>query len=191
MGELVAMVEAAVPLDGADADPRARARALVLDHFDFIWRLLRRLGVPEADLDDAAQHVFIVASQRVSQIAVGKERTFLFGTAVRTARTLRRNVRRREQWVATSDADAPSPDPTPHEQLERRQALAFLDEVLDGLPDELRIVFVLSDIEELAAPEVAELQQIPVGTVASRLRRARKQFAEGLRRLQAHRTRVP
>jgi RNA polymerase sigma-70 factor (ECF subfamily) len=193
MGELVATVAASLPGEPAEFEsaPDSRARALVLAHFDFIWRLLRRLGVPAADLDDAAQQVFVVASQRLSRIPEGRERTFLFGTAVRTAGTVRRNLRRRQRWVETSPADAPSLEPTPEEELERRQALAFLDEVLDGLPDDLRVVFVLCEIEELTAAEVAGVEQIPVGTVASRLRRARKEFAERLRRLQAQRVREP
>ena len=169
--------------------PALRARALVADHFDFVWRLLRRIGVPEADVDDAAQHVFVVAAGRLSDILEGRERTFLFGTALRTAATLRRNLRRRQRWVETALVDAPSPDRTPYEELERGQALAFLDEVLAGMSDRLRMVFILSEIEELSAPDVARLQRIPVGTVASQLRRARKEFRDRLRRLQARRLR--
>ena len=167
----------------------ARARTLVQAHFDFVWRLLRRLGVPESDVDDAAQHVFIVAAQRLSDIVARSERTFLYGTALRVAATLRRDQKRRRRWVEPGPADSASSDPTPHEELERRQALAFLDEVLHELDAELREVFVLSEIEELSAPEVAEIVGAKVGTVASRLRRARRKFDEQARRLQAQRAR--
>lgn len=182
------MIEAsAAALEGTGA----RARALVDEHFDFVWRLLRRLGVPQADTDDAAQQVFIIGARRLADIPSGGERTFLYGTVLRTAATIRRDLRRRERWLETAPADAISGEPTPHEQLERRQALSFLDDVLHQLEDELRDVFVLSVIEELTAPEVARLLGIPAGTVASRLRRARHDFGAKLKRLRAQRLREP
>ena len=160
-----------------------RARALVLAHFDFVWRLLRRLGVPQAELDDSAQRVFVIATQRLEAILPERERSFLYGTALRVAAMVRRTNRRRQRWIVTRPADSPSLAPTPHEQVERREALAFLDEVLEGLADELREVFVLCEIEELTVTEVASIQGIPVGTVGSRLRRARKEFDDRTRRL--------
>jgi RNA polymerase sigma-70 factor (ECF subfamily) len=168
----------------------SRANALVVEHFDFVWRLLRRLGVPEHDVDDAAQQVFIVAASRLADIDPGHEKTFLYGTVLRTAATLRRNLRRRQRWVETTPVEAASSARGPDEEIERRQALAFLDEVLSGLADELREVFVLCDIEELTAAEVAQIEGIPPGTVASRLRRARRDFAERLKRLQAQHSRM-
>lgn len=170
------------------AASRQRTRALLLEHYDFIWRLVCRLGVQPAEAEDAAQQVFIVASQRLDDIPAGGERTFLYGTALRIAATLRRNARRRARWVETKAADAPAPDRQPDEDLERRQALAFLDEVLSRLPDDLREVFVLSEIEELSAPQVSAIVGIAVGTVASRLRRARQEFSKQIKRLKAEKT---
>lgn len=167
-----------------------RTRELVAEHFDFVWRLLCRLGVPRPDVDDAAQHVFITTSQRLADIPKENERTFLYGTALRVAATLRRNLKRRQRVMETGSADAASPEPTPHEELERRRALAFLDEVLQELEDPLREVFVLCEIEELSAPQVAAIACIPVGTVASRLRRARQAFKDQVRRLQAQKVRT-
>jgi RNA polymerase sigma-70 factor (ECF subfamily) len=167
-----------------------RTRELVAEHFDFVWRLLCRLGVPRPDVDDAAQQVFITTSQRLADVPRESERTFLYGTALRIAATLRRNLKRRQRVMETGAADAASPDPTPHEELERRRALAFLDEVLHELDDPLREVFVLCEIEELSAPQVAAIASIPVGTVASRLRRARQAFKDQVRRLQAQKVRT-
>lgn len=165
--------------------PDVRARALVSDHFDFVWRLLRRLGVPWGDVDDAAQQVFIVGTRRLADITPGSERTFLYGTALRMASTIRRNLRRRERFI---ESVATEPEPaarSPHDELERRRALGFLDSVLYALADDQREVFVLCVIEELSAPQVASILAIPVGTVASRLRRARQSFAAELERLKA------
>jgi RNA polymerase sigma-70 factor (ECF subfamily) len=181
------------PLDEAfppaPARTPARANALVVQHFDFVWRLLRRMGVPEADVDDAAQQVFIVASNRLGDIPEGRERTFLFGTALRTAATLRRNLRRRQRWIETGPRDAPSPQSAADELVERRQALAFLDEALSAMSDDLRIVFVLCELEELTTAEAASIMGIAAGTAASRLRRAREAFGQCVRRLRAQRMR--
>lgn len=163
----------------------ARARALVLAQFDFVWRLLRRLGVPESDAEDATQQVLLVAVQRLDQIPHDKERTFLYGTALYVGKTLRRNLRRRSRWLEVMTADAVSENRGPLEDLERREALAALDRLLNELPDELREVFVLCEIEELTGAEVATLLALPAGTVASRLRRAREAFRKRLLRLQA------
>jgi len=166
----------------------ARARALVNDHFDFVWRLLRRLGVPEADADDAAQQVFIVGTRRLADIPVGNERTFLYGSALRVASNMRRNSARRERFIRSVPVDSDESRRTPHDELERRQALAFLDQLLSALDDDQREVFVLSEIEELTAPQVASIVGAPIGTVASRLRRARQSFGEELKRLKAQGT---
>jgi RNA polymerase sigma-70 factor (ECF subfamily) len=179
------------PPDAAADTSERRQRALLDEHFDFVWRLLRRLGVPEADADDAAQRVFMVGVRRLADIPVGSERTFLYGTTLRVAATTRRDTRRRKRWIETSPADGPTTARSPHEELERRQALAFLDQVLQQLGDELREVFVLSEIEGLTAPQVSELLDIPTGTVASRLRRARRDFSQHVERLRDQKLRAP
>lgn len=168
--------------------PEQRARTMVNDHFDFVWRLLRRLGVPAADVDDAAQQVFIVGTRRMADIPPGSERTFLYGTALRLASTLRRNSRRRERFIESVQAEPQASSRTPHEELEQRQALGVLDALLHTLEDEQREVFVLCEIEGLTAPQVASIVGIPVGTVASRLRRARQCFASELKRMKAQGT---
>ncbi|MEY4548714.1 MAG: hypothetical protein RL685_4909 [Pseudomonadota bacterium] len=157
-------------------DPQ-RFDDLVHTEVDFVWRLLRRVGLSRPDADDAAQQVFLVASRRLPQLAAGKERSFLYGTAVRIAANLRRGLRRRrespeEELPAMPSDDAEQPD----ELLERRRARAFLDELLAQLPEELRRVLVLAEIEQLTLAAIAELEQIPAGTAASRLRRAREAF---------------
>jgi RNA polymerase sigma-70 factor, ECF subfamily len=179
---------ASVPAETAPVTaerPDARARSMVCDHFDYVWRLLRRLGVPPADVDDAAQQVFIVGTRKLADILPGNERTFLYGTALRMASTIRRNSRRRERFIQSVQTEPEAPRRSPHDELERREALDILDAVLHTLDDEQREVFVLCEIEELAAPQVASIVGIPVGTVASRLRRARQVFGDGLKRLKA------
>jgi RNA polymerase sigma-70 factor, ECF subfamily len=155
-------------------------RALVDTHFDFIWRLLRRMGLSPADADDAAQHVFITATEKFDVITPGSERTFLYGVALRVLANLRRKQRRRRE-----EALAPAVWPTdsaalPDGELEAARTRAELDALLTELPDELRRVLVLTAVEDLTMTEVAALESIPSGTVASRLRRARSLLRERL-----------
>jgi RNA polymerase sigma-70 factor, ECF subfamily len=158
----------------------ARMRGMVEQHFDFIWRTLRRLGVGEADADDATQEVFLVASRKLEEVAVSKERSFLFGTALRVASTHRRTSSRRRESPGGSLDDRTAQGLGPDDMTERHRARRLLDEVLNELDIDVRGVFVLFELEELTAPQIAELLGIPVGTVASRLRRAREVFRAAL-----------
>jgi RNA polymerase sigma-70 factor (ECF subfamily) len=162
----------------------ARLRALVEGQYDFIWRSLRRLGVPDTDTDDCSQQVFLVASRKLDDIQPGCERAFLFSTALRVASDARRSrLRRREVF---EEVDEPRDSaPNPEQVVEQKRARALLDEVLDSLPMELRAVFVLFELEELPSADIAEVLSIPVGTVASRLRRAREEFQRIVARLKA------
>ena len=70
-----------------------RLTLLMQQHFEFVWRSLRRLGLSGADADDASQEVFLVASRKLEAIAEGRERSFLFGAALKVASTRRRSLR--------------------------------------------------------------------------------------------------
>lgn len=154
----------------------ARLTAMFHDNLDFIWRLLRRSGLPASDADDAAQHVFIVATRKLEHIEPGAERTFLYGTAVRTAQNYRKMARRRPHAEPIGDSE-PSREHRPDERAELSEAWSILDEILTQMPSELSRVLALCEIEQLQTKEIAELESIPQGTVASRLRRARERFA--------------
>jgi RNA polymerase sigma-70 factor (ECF subfamily) len=152
-------------------------------HFDFVWRSLRRFGVPEGDVDDAAQEVFVVAARRFDQIVPERERAFLVGTAVRVASTFRRSARRRPEEPSDVLDEELALGPSPEELSELARARVLLQRILDEMSLEQRAVFVLSELEEIAAPGIAELLGIPVGTVHSRLRGAREVFELATRRL--------
>jgi RNA polymerase sigma-70 factor, ECF subfamily len=156
--------------------------ALVRAEIDFVWRQLRRLGLSRADADDATQQVFLVASRRRDELVPGKERSFLYGTALRVAANVRRSVQRRREVAPEERPEPPLDAPLPDEVLERRRARALLDELLEQLPAELSRVLVLAEVEQLTVAAIAELEGIPAGTAASRLRRARSVFRELLER---------
>ena len=163
---------------------QARARDVVVAQFGFIWRLLRHLGVPAADVDDAAQQTFLIASKKIDEIDVGRERSFLYGVAIRIAAKARHSQKRRfdrEVELAELVDTARSPE----ELLDGARKLALFDGVLDAMELELRAVFVLHELERLTMSEIAQTLELPPGTIASRLRRAREAFRERVLRIDA------
>lgn len=173
------VTRAADRVETAEREPRLRF--LVRDHFDLVWRLLRRLGVPATLVEDAAQEVFLVAARRVDAIALGSERSYLFGTALRVARAVRRKQTRDSARLEPLADDAPSEQRSPEELIDQRRDLELLDQVLTRLEESERTVFVLFELEGLTLGEIAGLTGARRGTVASRLRRARARFARALR----------
>jgi RNA polymerase sigma-70 factor, ECF subfamily len=148
-----------------------------------LWRLLRRLGVPNANADDATQEVYLVVAERRAEILPGKERAFVYGTALRVAHS---RLRRRERSVELDEPSTPDEDaPGIEDLLDQHEARRLLDELLEQMPFELRAVFVLFELEELSTVEIAEALEIPRGTAASRLRRAREDFQTRVTRLRA------
>jgi RNA polymerase sigma-70 factor (ECF subfamily) len=153
-----------------------RVEHLVREHFAFVWRVARRLGLAPADADDAVQRVMLIASQRLDDIAAGSERAFLFRTAAHVTSKAHRSRRRRPEDAREDCGEEADPGPTPEDLVEQRRARAELDQILGSLPAELRAAFVLFEIEGLSQAEVAHALGIAQGTVASRLRRAREEF---------------
>ncbi len=177
---------AAGPKSAAEGEASERLRTIVRAHYSFLWRSLRRLGVPEASVEDAAQKALWVVAQRLDDIEAGREKTFLFGVALRVAQSTRRESRR---WNEISDdellAELPAASKDPGEELDDRRARALIDGLLDSMPLDLRTVFILHELEELTMADIARALDIPSGTVASRLRRARESFEAISRRVQA------
>lgn len=156
---------------------------LVHRHLDFVWRALRRLGLSASDADDASQQVFMIAARQLAHIPAGRERAFLYGTARRIAANARRDQRRRHEAPGELADELEAFGVQPDERVELERAAALLDDLLDQLPEELRRVLVLAEVEEASVPAIAELEAIPVGTAASRLRRARAAFEKLLARV--------
>ena len=163
------------------AGEKARLERLVDQYYDFVGRSLRSLGVPEGEVDDAAQQVFLVAARRLGEIEVDRERSFLFQTVVRIASRARRTVQRRRESPHDESFEMSDPRPTPDELVDHRRARVVLVRVLSTMDLDLRTVFVLCELEELTMAEAAATLGLANGTVASRLRRARDVFRERIR----------
>lgn len=162
-------------------------RSLIDAHHDFIGRSLRRLGVQEADLDDACQQVFLVVSRNLENIQTDRERGYLFGIAVRVAADARRSRKRRSAVMdeQTREIDTIAQTGSPETLLQEQQNRVLLDELLDTMSTELRTIFVLFELEEMSMAEISQTLDLPPGTVASRLRRAREVFHEQSRKLRS------
>lgn len=171
-----------------DKDGDGRLESMFHAHYDFVWRSLRRLGVAPGSIDDAAQEVFVVVSRKLDAIVVGKEKAFLFGTALRVASDHRRSQSRKPMGEDVDVADI-SDHVSPEALLDAKRRREVLDAIVAALPDDVRPVFVLFELEGMTMAEIAPLMELPPGTVASRLRRGRELFAASIKRLEAMRRR--
>jgi len=162
--------------------------------FSFVWRTARRLGTVEANLDDVVQEIFMVAFRRQDEFeGRSSPKTWLYGIAFNVVRAHRREVgtkqphllaeeRRVDPGVLVDAADGP------HEHAAKQEAARFLDQFLDSLDDDRRDVFVLAEMEQLSAPEIAAVLGAPLNTVYSRLRLARAEFSKAVARRRARDT---
>jgi len=144
-------------------------------HFEFVWRSLRMLGVSRASLDDAVQDVFGAVSRQLSSFEGRSSlRTWVFGIAQFTAANHRRGERRKNAPLEPLSDALVSREPGPDANAEAKQVadriLSFCAELDEGR----RTVFVLGLLEDVPAAEIAELLEIPVNTVYSRLRTLRQ-----------------
>jgi RNA polymerase sigma-70 factor, ECF subfamily len=164
-------------------------------HFPFVWRSVRRLGVPAAAVDDVVQDVFIVVHRRLSSFE-GRStfRSWLYAIVARVVRDFRRSLRRKPGQLggdARADADPESlANPTSmasRNDAANAEATRLLHTILSELRDDRREVFVLSELEEMTSVEIAAALGQNVNTVYSRLRAARRDFEHAALR---HRARL-
>jgi RNA polymerase sigma-70 factor, ECF subfamily len=170
---------------GLDREPRAPASPVGLDgtlgriyreYAPLVWRSLRRLGVADAQLEDAAQDVFLVVHKRLGEFE-GRSafKTWLYGIAVRVAKGYRRTELRRVRRMArvatmlTSNSDLVA---SPYDSTERREASQLLHCILSSLPEHLRDVLVLVELEDLSVRDASMALDIRLRTCQRRLQAA-------------------
>jgi RNA polymerase sigma-70 factor (ECF subfamily) len=163
------------------------------EHFRYVWRCLRALGVRDSALDDAVHDVFLVVQQKLEgfdgQAALT---TWLYAIALRVARRARANARK-DAWRFASVGDESLADIAvaagalseehPERALERGERLSLARRALDRLDDDKREAFVLAQVEQMSAPEIAEITGLPLNTVYSRIRAAKQAFQTEVARL--------
>ena len=172
------MAAPAERIPAAEID-RGRLERIFNAHHASVWRALRRRGLSAEAAEDATQETFLLAADRLEDIRPESERAFLIATAVRVAHTLGRKTVR---WELSEDMDQRLSDN--RDTSDARADTQLCDLVLSKVDADLVEVFVLYELEGLTSPEIAELLQIPLGSVASRLRRAREQFRTAAARVE-------
>jgi RNA polymerase sigma-70 factor (ECF subfamily) len=160
-----------------------RVRAIVHAHWDAIYHTARRLGVPAADIEDVVQEVLVVVVRRHADIEVEKERPFVVGATVRVVANWRRRARRRPEDASDDVGERlqAGVEPAPcaghgEAAVERSRLLGILRQALDAMTEPQRVAFVVFELEEWTAKEVARELGVSEGTVVSRVRRAREVF---------------
>jgi RNA polymerase sigma-70 factor (ECF subfamily) len=180
--------------DASTAEPTADAPAVELPpfaeiydaHVDSLWRSARALGIPEHAIDDVIQDVFVVVHRRLSSFEGRSQlRTWLTKILVRVVGTHRRRHRRKGGHDELPEEVRDEREDGPHEETARREAVRLLEQILDGLDEEQRTVFVLAELEQMPVPEIAEAVGANVNTVYSRLRLARREYERQVARIRA------
>lgn len=154
----------------------------------FVWRTLRRLGVREADVEDACQEVFVVVHGKLATFVGGSLKAWLFAIARRVASDHRRRASTVREVPDEAALDVAMPE-SQTATLDRARALRLLERALAGLSAEKREVFVLFELEELPMAEVAEAVGCPLQTAYSRLYAAREHVEAAVARQRAREAR--
>ena len=162
---------------------RPSPRGLYEAEADYVWNSLRRLGIPEADLEDVCQEVFMAAFERLERYDPSRAiRPWLFGIAFNLASHFHRQPRHARE-VPGELPEARDESRPPDEVASAAQARKRLGSALDRIDLPRRAVVVMHEIDGLPIPEVAEALGIPVNTAYSRLRLARAELAQSVREL--------
>jgi RNA polymerase sigma-70 factor, ECF subfamily len=151
-------------------------------NFDYVFRCLRSLGVRADQLDDAVHDVFMVVQDKLAAFdGQAQLRTWIYAIVLRVARRYRaRAAHEANKFVAVEPGIE---DARVERSVEHGERLALARAALEALDDEKREVFVLSRVEQMSAPEIAEITGLPLNTVYSRLRAARLAFSAQVTRL--------
>ncbi len=165
------------------------------EHFAFVWRSARALGVPDHAVDDVAQEIFVTVHAHLDDFEGRSSlRTWIYGIARNVVRGHRRAGRKHDRGGSPNEAPV-DPDSLvdprekdPENRAARAQAARVLVALLDTLDDDKREVFVLAELEQLTVPEIADMLEEKPNTVYSRLRLAREAFAAAAERHRARDT---
>lgn len=179
---------AAVPADAAAVRqrPSAEFEAVYREHFRFVWRCTRRLGIEGATVDDVVQETFLVVHRRLAEFeGRSSMKTWLYGIVRRVVSDHRRTLRRKpglDDAGCDLDTVRDTSGRGPEASIEQGEQLRLVRRLLLELDEEKREVFVLTELEGMTMAEIAEALDVNPNTVSSRLRAARREFEEALER---------
>jgi RNA polymerase sigma-70 factor (ECF subfamily) len=174
--------------EAGEAGGEERFSAIVRDHSQYVWRVVRCLGVRDADIEDLCQETFLVVHRKLPAYEPRAAlRTWIYAIALRVVSDYHKRAYRKRERLVDQLPNAPL-EAEQERALERRQDWELLDRLLGALDGDQRQVFVLFEIEALPMREVCEVVGCPLQTAYSRLHSARKQVADQLARLRAEGT---
>jgi RNA polymerase sigma-70 factor, ECF subfamily len=155
-------------------------------YFDFVWSSAKRLGVSQAAMDDVVQEIFMVIHARLGTLQKPESlRSWIYGISRRTVSDHHRSRRTREasQVALARELEVGNDLPrTPFDLTQQSDQVKLLWSLLEEMDWAKREVFLLAELDEMTAPEIAEALEIPLNTAYSRLRAARHAFDEKLAR---------
>jgi RNA polymerase sigma-70 factor, ECF subfamily len=188
MGANLPSTSAQLPLDTAATAPDDGYAEMFRSHYGRVVRWLSVLGVPLREVDDLAQEVFIIAHKKRERVwADASIGGWLLGISRRVAATHRRSHARGR--TRDEQATPPTEVPSPETAALRHEAAQLLQDFLDTLPEEQRLVFVLYEMDGANATEIAEALELPANTIHSRIRLVRERLARFVARQRAKETR--
>ena len=168
--------------------PEVDFRSLSASEFTYVFHSLRRLGIPDRDLEDVIHEVFIAFYRTRDGYDPRRPiKPWLFGIAFRLASDYRRRAQNKFEIPDGGHAEPAGAAPGADEAVAAKQRRELVATALDSLDFDKRAVFVLHDIDERSMPEIAETLSVPLNTLYSRLRLARAEFAQAVRRLKLRR----
>ena len=180
-------------VERAQAGDKHAFELLVAKYQRKLTRLLSRFIRDAAEVDDVAQEAFIKAYRALPSFRGDSAfYTWLYRIGINTAKNYLVAQGRRaptstefdaQEAESFEDADQLRDINTPESLLQSKQIGETINAAMDGLPDELRSAIVLREIDGLSYEEIAEAMSCPIGTVRSRIFRAREAVAEKLRPL--------
>ena len=162
-------------------------KTIATEQGDFLYRSLQRLGVRDADLSDLMQEVLIITHKRLHTYDPNRAKitTWLFGICSNVASNARRKAYNRREVPSDLSRQDEVSEQNPETSMQRKQQSLSVAQVLDELPAKKRAVLVMFEIEGKTCEEIAELLDVPVGTVHSRLHTARTAFKAAFTRMKA------
>jgi RNA polymerase sigma-70 factor (ECF subfamily) len=164
------------------ANKFSRFEQAILPHLDAAYNLARWLMRNEDEAADAVQEACLRALRFIGGLRGGDGRLWLLSIVRNTCYSRLKGAAARASETEFDD-EIHSPDTqtaTPETLLERSRDTETLRRALEDLPRDLREIFVMRELEGMAYKEIAEIAEIPLGTVMSRLARARKRLQQCL-----------
>ena len=159
-------------------------RELVIKHADRLQRFIMKHIGNATEAEELAQQAFVEAAASY-QAFRGESQlsSWLYGIALNLVRNhLSRAPERRHEFVSDTALDVQSsPDLTPEELVAQNQTILLLHESINELPENMREILWLVGFEEISYEDAAALLTVPIGTIRSRLSRARTALKEKLR----------